>query len=344
MRNLGTDEMAKYPFLADSGQYLKDQGFTLEQFGTDPDLKLIVDKAVHRIKADVEHRPYKSDIVHDKAEKDSSLPREVFSFLLAVVLLKLTGINTLIRRFSLAEAMRAEEYLQKDLKQMHYENKDELAIQIIYQLSSIPVQKQNIKEDKFFIPISDYLSHSVHFHEKEWKLINRYVENGKVFLTSQQVARLVRSELSSFISKKIFSNNTPSMLTGFQKPVEDLSIFAKKYFVPIMISTEYPPCVKHAIDVLEKGENLPHSGRFLLATYLMGIGKSIDQIAPLFKNAPDYNEKVTLYQLNHLAGSSGSGTQYACPSCEKLKTQNLCFAIPECDNIFNPLQFGKKGK
>ncbi|TAK27881.1 MAG: DNA primase, partial [Nitrosarchaeum sp.] len=33
---------------------------------------------------------------------------------------------------------------------------------------------------------------------------------------------------------------------------------------------------------------------------------------------------------------------YSCPSCEKLKTQNLCFAIPECDNIINPLQFGKK--
>ncbi len=29
MKNLGQDEMAKYPFLADAGQYLKEQGFTL---------------------------------------------------------------------------------------------------------------------------------------------------------------------------------------------------------------------------------------------------------------------------------------------------------------------------
>ena len=93
---------------------------------------------------------------------------------------------------------------------------------------------------------------------------------------------------------------------------------------------------------LKKDENLPHSGRFMLATFLLSKGQSIQQIAPLFKNAPDYNERVTLYQLNHLAGTSGSGTKYSCPSCEKLKTQSLCFATSECDNIVNPLQFGRK--
>jgi DNA primase large subunit len=45
MLALGQDEIAKYPFLADAGQYLKDKGFTLEQFGTDPDLKSLVEKA-----------------------------------------------------------------------------------------------------------------------------------------------------------------------------------------------------------------------------------------------------------------------------------------------------------
>ena len=39
MINLGTDEIVKYPFLTEAGKYLKDKGFSLEQFGTDPDLK-----------------------------------------------------------------------------------------------------------------------------------------------------------------------------------------------------------------------------------------------------------------------------------------------------------------
>ena len=33
MIELGPDEMAKYPFLAGAGEYLKDKQFTIEQFG-----------------------------------------------------------------------------------------------------------------------------------------------------------------------------------------------------------------------------------------------------------------------------------------------------------------------
>ena len=111
MLNLGTDEIVKYPFLAEAGKYLSDKGFSLEQFGTDPDLKRIVDMAVERIKISTEGKIYSSDV----SETNSSLPMEVFSFLIAVILLKLTGMHTLIRRFSLAEARRSERFLEKDL-------------------------------------------------------------------------------------------------------------------------------------------------------------------------------------------------------------------------------------
>jgi len=341
MTDLGKDEMSKYPFLADAGKYLKDQGFTLEQLGSDSELELFIDQAIHRIKSAADGTRYESAIKDNEAS-DATLSIEVFSFLLAVILLKLNGDNMLIRKFSLAEARRAEDFLKKDLKEMSNENKVELAKKIIYSLSSITVEETKDKKDLFFIPVYDYLMHSVHFHEKEWKLINRQVEDGKVFLTSEKVARLVRSELSNFISKKILAAKSPSMVTGFKKPLEKLTSLAKKYYVPTMISSEYPPCIKNAIDVMEKGENLPHSGRFLLGTYLLGVGKSIEQIAPLFKNAPDYNEKITLYQLNSLNGNTGSGTVYKCPSCERVKSKDLCFATSDCDGIINPLQFKKK--
>ena len=339
MINLGQDEMAKYPFLADSGQYLKDKGFSLEQFGTDPDLKVIVEKAYERIKVATDGQIYKSELINDSVSNDAALPREVFSFLIAVILLKLSGMNTLIRRFALAEARKAERFLEKDLASISDKKREELSIRLIEDLFSIKVQKQ---EDNFVISISDYVSHSVNFHEREWKLVNRRVENGYVFLSPHETVRLVRKELGNYIISKIISSKTPEMFQGFQEPVNKLISLSKKFSSGTVVSTEYPPCIKHGIEVLEKGENLPHSGRFMLATFLLSRGQSVEQIAPLFKNAPDYNEKITLYQLNHLAGTSGSGTKYSCPSCETLKSQNLCFAIPECDNIINPLQFGKK--
>lgn len=339
MLALGQDEIAKYPFLADAGQYLKDKGFQLEQFGTDPDLKALVEMAFERIQVAANGQIYRSDLVDDQASKDAALPREVFSFLLAIVLLKLCGMPTLVRRFALAEARRAEKYLERDLANISDESKKELAVRIIGDLFSVQVKKQN---DLFVIPVSDYLRHSVNFHEREWKLINRHVDHGMVFLTPHETVRLIRKELGTYIRSKINGAKTPGMIPGFEEPVKQLASIAKKFSTYTVTTGEYPPCIKHAIQVLEKGENLPHSGRFMLATFLLAKGQSVEQIAPLFKNAPDYNERITLYQLNHLSGATGSGTQYSCPSCEKLRTQSLCFATPECDNIITPLHFGRK--
>ena len=329
MVNLGHDEIAKYPFLEEAGKYLRDKGFTLEQFATDPDLQIIVDKAYERIESAANGKIYNTKF-------DDS---DTFSFLIAIILLKLSGMNTLINRFSLAEARRAEKFLEKDLVDNSNKTSEELAIKIIRDIFSVSVKKS---KNHFVIPIPDYLRHAVNFHELEWKLVNRHVDNGMVFLSPHETVRLIRRELGGYIRSRISAANTPLLYKGFEDRVNRLVDLAKKFTVSITVSTEYPPCIKHAIDVLESGENLSHSGRFMLATFLLGRGQSIDEIAPLFKNAPDYNEKVTRYQINQIAGETGSNTKYSCPSCEKLKSNDLCFIIPECGNIINPMQFGKK--
>ncbi len=363
MLALGQDEIAKYPFLADAGQYLKDQGFSLEQFGSDPDFKQLIEKAYERIRVAVDGKIYKSDLDGDHVSKEAALPREVFSFLLAVVLLKLSSTHTLIKRFAMQESRRAEKLLEDTLKISNnpsgsvlltdeQKSQRDVAAQIIKEISNVEISKPEEKEeenytsgqDEWLVTVSDYLKRSIQFHEREWKLVNRKVENGKVYLSSHQTIRLIRKELGKYIDLKISKAKTPEMTPGFEDSVNKLISLAKKFVTFTVDTGEYPPCIKHASEVLEKGENLPHSGRFMLATFLLSKGQTVQQIAPLFKNAPDYNEQVTLYQLNHLAGSSGSGTQYSCPSCDKLKTQDLCFATSECDNIINPLQFGRKKK
>ena len=341
MLALGQDEIAKYPFLADAGDYLKDKGFSIYDFGKDPVLKITVEKAIHRITAATDGKIYNSDLIDGQASKDYILEREVFSFLLAIILIKLSHMPTLVKRFALAEARRAESYLKQDLGRASNPQEIDLLKKIIFELSGIEVIKQ---DDFFTISVYDYLKQSAAFNEKEWKLINRHVEDGKVFLNSEKMVRLLRKEISVYISSKINKSPTPEMIPGLETEVNNLISLGKKY-TPVFVSTgEYPPCIKKAIEVLEKGENLPHAGRFMLATFLLSKGQTAQQIAPLFKNAPDYNERITLYQLNNLAGTSGSGTQYSCPSCQKLQSQNLCFATSDCDNIINPMQFGRKKK
>ncbi|MEX2349121.1 MAG: DNA primase [Nitrosopumilaceae archaeon] len=332
MLQLGIKDLAKYPFLAETGEYLRDKGFNLEQLGH-PDWKPIVEKAYGRIVVATTGQIYGSDL-----EKLENLDSEILSFVIAIILLKSAGITTLIRRFSLAEARRAEKYLEQDLRSKD-ERKLDFPLKIIQDLFSVKV---TIQDDDFVIKVADYLRRAVHFHEREWKLVNRKVENGLVFLTSHETVRLIRKELDAYINSKIQSTDTPSIPETFRERVTDLITLAKKFSDTFTVSTEYPPCIKHAIEVLDRGENLPHSGRFMLATYLLTKGQTIDQIAPLFKNAPDYNERVTRYQIEHIAGTSGKRIKYSCPSCDKLKSENLCFEIPECNGIINPVQFGKK--
>ena len=186
MVSLGHDEIAKYPFLAEAGKYLQDKGFTLEQFATDPDLQIIVDKAYERIESAANGKIYNPKF-------DNS---DTFSFLIAIILLKLSGMNTLINRFSLAEARRAEKFLEKDLVDNSNKTSEELAIKIIRDIFSVSVKKD---KNNFVIPISDYLRHAVNFHELEWKLVNRHVESGMVFLSRHETVRLIRRELGGYI-------------------------------------------------------------------------------------------------------------------------------------------------
>jgi len=334
--------MAKYPFLTQTGNYLRDTHLTLEELGNS-DWKPAIEKAYRRILDSANGKIYSSNL---------EIPEiEILSFIIAIILLRGSSIPTFNRRFSLAEARRAQNYLEKDLEWKrersiieHVKKRtksQELALDILRNEFNFQV----VMEDDFFkVRVADYLKRAIHFHEKEWKLVNRRVENGFVFLSLHETVRLIRKELDERISSRIKTMTIESIPQTFQQYITDIKKLADKILESVVFSGEYPPCVKHGIEVLEKGENLPHSGRFLLATYLLSKGQTVDQVAPLFKNAPDYNERTTKYQLEHISGSSGSGTKYQCPSCEKLRSESLCFATPDCDGIINPMQFGKRRK
>jgi DNA primase large subunit len=105
----------------------------------------------------------------------------------------------------------------------------------------------------------------------------------------------------------------------------------------------YPPCVRASLDMLDRGENVPHYGRFLMATYLLSVGKSVDDIVAMFPRAPDFKQNVTRYQVEHLAGLKGGRTRYRVPSCKTLQSHQFCFMDPvRCYQISTPLQYPSK--
>ncbi|HXG07601.1 MAG TPA: hypothetical protein VNI77_09785 [Nitrososphaera sp.] len=329
---LGTGDLAKYPFLNEAGEYLRESGFGWDELER-PDMKGIIDSAAERVEIGVSGNVY---------EKLDRYEIEILTFLVSVIIVKSISLEPVLRKFALAEARRAEKFLTEDLKRQNEIQRQLLFAKIFDDLFNLKI---SVAEDRRFfkVKVTDYLSRSSHFHEQEWNLINRLVHDGYVFLDADETVRLIRNELSVLIYEKIRAMTLATLPTPIKEKVDELRArLAPRHEYRATAVTEYPPCVKHALEIMSKGENLPHSARVMLATYMLAIGKPIDEIVLMYENAPDFNEKITRYQVEHLAGMKGSHTKYSVPSCEKLRNENLCFATEECNGITNPIQFGRK--
>lgn len=300
-------------------------------------MKHIIDRAAERIETEINGKIYNNLEIYE---------REILTFLVTLMMIKNIGVEPVLRKYSLFESMRAEKYLIADLGKEKDEQKRRLLLfKIFEELFSIKVDIDANDTRRYKVKVTDYLRRASHFHEVEWKLINRLVNHGYVYLDADETVRLIRNELSALIFERVKAMQLSTLPEAIRIKIEVLRPkILPRYEYHSAAVTDYPPCVKHALEVMGRGENLPHSARVMLATYMLAIGKPVDVIVMMFENAPDFNEKITRYQVEHLAGMKGSRTKYSVPSCDKLRNENLCFATAECNGIINPMQFGRKRK
>lgn len=328
---MGTGDLAKYPFLNEARDYLRQSGFGWEELDK-PEMAEIIDMAAERILAGVNGQ------INDSLDR---YEKEILIFIVSLIMVKSISMEPVLKKYALAEARRAEKFLTEDLKRQTEQQRRALFSKIFEDLFSLRI---DVAEDGrlFKVKVTDYLLRSSHFHEQEWKIINRLVSRGFVYLDADEVVRLVRNELAVLIHDRVAAMSLPAIPQAIKEKADYLrTSLAPRLQYRTYAVTEYPPCVKHALEVMGRGENLPHSARVMLATYMLAIGKQTDEIVELFKNAPDFNEKITRYQVEHLAGTKGSRVKYSVPSCEKLRNENLCFATEDCAGITNPVQFGR---
>ncbi|MEM2759606.1 MAG: hypothetical protein QXU32_08635 [Nitrososphaerales archaeon] len=326
----GKGDLAKYPFLTEAGQYLKELDYSLAEFDEQSKMH-VIERAYERIITALDGNIYR--------ELDD-LDTEVVSFLIALIMVRALGVRSVSRKYSLGEARRTEMFLEQELKHESEERMRAILTGIFNDLFSIDVIQEN---GKFKVKVADYLKRASYFHDNHWKLVNRTVNNGFVYLNSDETVRLIRDELTLYIYDKINKMELRQLPEAIKTKVNELRnrVVKDAEFKRYFTTTKYPPCVEHVLQVLSKGENPPHSARFLLATYMLSIGKTVDEVCNFFEAAPDYNERVTRYQVEHLTGMRGSGTKYTCPSCEKVASDNNCYRTEECDGIVNPVRFGR---
>ncbi|HLE64876.1 MAG TPA: hypothetical protein VI816_01970, partial [Candidatus Bathyarchaeia archaeon] len=98
-------DLAKYPFLAEASEYIKELGLSIDDVVT-PEFSPVLDRAEKRL----EEALSKGRVSHNGADEKT----EILSFPVSNLILSLTGEERARRRFALAEAKRAYELLRQE--------------------------------------------------------------------------------------------------------------------------------------------------------------------------------------------------------------------------------------
>lgn len=340
MVRFGTRDFAKYPFLKDSLLYVTKNEFKLEDLDNS-DYSHLIDLSFNKLESYLKYGKSDYEINYNKTN-EVVVQEEVIIFLISLLIIKSIDIDAVTKKYALLESMRFEKYLTADL--IAYKNNETIQFilyKIFEELFNTKIELEKEIYNFYKIKISDYLDHPIVYQEKEWSLVNRTLHKGYIYLDAHEIVRLFRNELYFLIIDKI----RKMVLDNIPIPIYDKSRMLKNYWINTFPQINFqnrtsvtPPCIQNLYDQIDKGENLPHAARILLGTFLLYSNKSIEEMLELFKKLPDFNESITRYQLEHLAGRRGNSKRYYVPSCEKIKTNNLCFATDICRGITNPIQ------
>ncbi|MCZ2808008.1 MAG: DNA primase large subunit PriL [Candidatus Bathyarchaeota archaeon] len=264
---------------------------------------------------------------------------EIFSFPIAVMLVAATEDSLIKSRYSLAEAKRASELLKAEEKEKLLEvaNNFNWDVRLVKDVSLRPYV--------FALRFPVFLKNATGFHDKNWKLVNHLLINGEVYLTEREVSRLLEEEVRKYIEGKL-DTKIKSLPPNIMARVNQLRQLAAKKREQIqleeipkrVVMEAFPSCIKGIYDRVAAGRPASHIGRFALTSFLLSIGMTVEDVFKFFRSVSDFNERMTRYQVEHIAGTRGSGTKYKPPNCTTLRTHGICISPePECRRAVNPL-------
>ena len=326
-------DYAKYPFTKWASEHLRQIGFQIEDF-SDPALD-VVRRAVNRIKASVQ--PLK-DVAPPPIPGGEEL-YELLSFPLALYLAKAVGDPYFWRRLALYEARVARARLEGETPWM--------IVRIARENFGWKLSFNGRKHPPFQLHFTDYLRNASRFREEEWKLVNQRLSGGWVYLTKDKVTRLLEEEIKRHIHgrlEKALEVEPPESLKGL---VEELKAFLSgaRKILPYeelgKVRLEaFPPCMSNLYFDLSAGKDLPHIGRFTLTAFLINAGMELEDIVKLYTSVTDFDEKLTKYQVEHIAGLVGGKTRYKPLGCSRMKTHGLCPGEDDlCRKVQSPLAY-----
>jgi len=322
-------DLAKYPFLPQTTRYIQNLNLDINEL-TNPEYAPILQRAEERIK---------NAITHGNPGKPAKNEIEIPSFPTAMMIITIIGDQYLKKRYALAEAKTIYNYLKEENEQKILQ----IAKHFKWKIKLDPNQQ-------FLLHFTDYLKNTSNFHEPEWKLVNTTLQKGEIRLTKNRVCRLLQEEIRRHIENKLQTTKItpPKEIT---EHIEKLKQTLLKHKTKLKLEElpkktvieAFPPCMKKLYQNALTGKHLSHIGRFALTSFLINTGMTTENVINLFRQTTDFNEKMTRYQVEHIAGIKGSRTRYTPPKCQTLQTHGICPSQDEtCKKIRHPLAYYRR--
>lgn len=329
-------DLALYPFVSEASEYVGSLGFSPDKLLSSRALDAARMRGKERIIQSLEGEIGKPS---PSASEEGKILTELLSYPFARILVSCIDDQFLIRKYALAEAKAA----YRLLKTQHPEFLQEIGLD--FRINADTSENEESHDILFDLHFTDYIKLASPLKDLNWKLVNRKMKSGHVRITKEEFARLlqeairlrIQDALPLAVPEAICEACNPHLTEINEILEEKKSDFGAGEFQKVE-SELFPPCITEAIAKVRAGVNLAHSMRFAMTSFLLNIGMSVDEVVAMFNVSPDFDEEKTRYQIEHIAGSSG--TNYKPPSCNTMRTYGNCYNPDEiCKSVKHPLGY-----
>ncbi|MCX8206353.1 MAG: DNA primase regulatory subunit PriL [Methanothrix sp.] len=259
---------------------------------------------------------------------------ELLSYPLARLIVSCIDDDYLLRRYVLAEAKLAH-------RRLRISDKEEV-LEIARDLGMSPLSEG----ENFRIHFVDFVVSAARFRSQKWKLINRNLDRGYLTVTREELLRLMEERIKDRIQEGL-PLDAGGICESLSDQIKSLrgELESSKHSAMVELGEfnrdALPPCMRSLLEQLAAGRNLAHTARFALTSFLLNINLSVEEVIGIFNNSPDFDEEMTRYQIEHIAGSTG--TRYTPPSCSTMLTYGNCPGGDElCRRIRHPISYYRR--
>ncbi|MFB6071939.1 MAG: DNA primase regulatory subunit PriL [Halobacterium sp.] len=327
---------ARYPFLAEARAAVQEAGVDLARVVAEDDA--VVERARERVVGSLT-----DGSVGERARSDRV---ELLSYPVARVLVSVVDENVLVRKYADAEAsaaydrFTADEADESELKSVG----DDASLTREALLAEFDLADHvHATADGYDVDVPTYLLLSSSLRGDEWRLVNRALDDGRVPVSEPELDRLLREAVRERVADGLPLDVPEEVAEAMEAPatavrdvLADMDLTRE---IDTVVPELFPPCMKHLLNQVQRGEHLPHHSRFAITSFLANIGLSTDEIVDIYKVNPGFGEEMTRYQTDHIRGES-SPTEYTAPSCATMKAYGDCTNPDDlCDAINHPLSY-----